>query len=232
MVVGGHRRRRCALHPANHISTSIAPATRHPRGDVQQPDLRPNEGPGIADFGFGRRRSRPRRVGDYPIHPLSRGPSRPRPACRPGRDTQTSIQGVPGAGRVPSRCRTSSRCSELQHLQRRGASTFTDRDVRDDRQLVLEQRPADALRQRITTLASGSTADEPGDRRVEEAGNHRGGHLVNERRAEDPTIHTCWPDLLARVPGSDRRHQERAPPTHDELVDAQVPGRDRPAGSR
>ena len=119
--LGHHRRRRRALHRRQPRDPLDAPQRRHQADHVQQPHLRPDQGPGVADVrvrqedqvhagGHGRLADhaavgRAGRRGDL-RRPLGRHPHRAPPAdARPGRPPQgLGVRGGP---------------PELQHLQRR-----------------------------------------------------------------------------------------------------------------
>ena len=120
--VGGHRRWRCALDRRQPHPPLDAPQRRHPGGDVQQPDLRADEGPGVPDH-----RVRPEdqvdadRLGGL-SHPPARGGAGRRSQLRGavGRYPDGTPAGRPGADRLPSRLRLRGGPPELQHLQRWG----------------------------------------------------------------------------------------------------------------
>ena len=119
--LGDHRRRRRALDRRQPRPPLDAAQRRHHDGDVQQPDLRPDEGPGEPDVGVrqedevdpgGDRRhadpaadDRPRRRG------VVRRPQRRHPHRAPPGDAP--------AGRPPPRLDVRRGPPELQHLQRR-----------------------------------------------------------------------------------------------------------------
>ena len=99
---------------------------------------------------------------------------------------------------------------------------FTDRDVREDRQLVLEQgRPM--LFGKSHDLGLRLNGVHPEIVRVGEDGITESDILVHDETSEDPTIHNMlariyWPEFP--VPIGVIRNVPR--PTHDELVDAQI----------
>ena len=119
--LGRDRRRRRPLDRRQPHPARDAQERGHPRRDVQQPDLRPHEGPGVADLGARPEDEvdpdrldrlpdppaddRPRRRGEL-RGPHGRHPGRPHPGCH-------------GAGRLPSRLGLRRGPPELQHLQRR-----------------------------------------------------------------------------------------------------------------
>ena len=71
--VGHHRRRRRAVDRRQPRPALDAAQRRHQDGHVQQPHLRPDQGPGLADVRAWARRPSHRPLGtiDYPIQPLS-----------------------------------------------------------------------------------------------------------------------------------------------------------------
>jgi 2-oxoglutarate ferredoxin oxidoreductase subunit beta len=99
---------------------------------------------------------------------------------------------------------------------------FTDREVRDDRMLLLEHgKPMIFGKSRDMGLRLNGLR--PEIVRIGEAGISEADILVHDETSEDPTIHNMlariyWPEFP--VPIGVIRNVQR--PTHDELVEAQI----------
>ena len=160
---------------------------------------------------------------DYPIHPLAVALAAE--ASFVARTVDTQVEHIQQTLDRAGRHRGSAFVEVLQNCNifNDGAHrAFTDRDVRDDRMLVLEHgKPMlfgkgrdlgirlDGLRPEIVRV---------GDEGVTEAD-----ILVHDETTEDPTIHNMlariyWPEFP--VPVGVIRNVPR--PTHDELIEAQV----------
>jgi 2-oxoglutarate ferredoxin oxidoreductase subunit beta len=173
---------------------------------------------------FGQKtKSTPSGSADYPIHPLVVALAAEASFVARAVDTQTEhLQGVlerAGFHRGSTFVEVLQNCNIFNDGAHRA---FTDRDVRDDRQLVLEQgRPM--LFGKNHDLGLRLNGVRPEIVRVGEDGITEADILVHDETSEDPTIHNMlariyWPEFP--VPIGVIRNVPR--PTHDELVDAQV----------
>jgi 2-oxoglutarate ferredoxin oxidoreductase subunit alpha len=143
--VAGHRRRRRALHRRQPLHPPAAPQRRPQAPAVQQPDLRPHQGPVLPDLGEGKKtKSTPMGSVDRPFDPLRfrarrrghlRGPERS--TCSP-----------PTCARCCTRPTTTSGTSFVEIFQNcnifnDGAfAGFTDKSVRDERSSTSPWRAA------------------------------------------------------------------------------------------
>ena len=118
-----------------------APQRGHQAGHVQQPHLRADQGPGLADLGDGQAHEvQPRRARSTTRSSRCRSPWRPRRPSSPARSTPTRSTSR-RRWSEPARHRGSAFVEVLQNCNifNDGAyREFTDREVREDRMLVLE----------------------------------------------------------------------------------------------
>ena len=119
--LGHHRRRRRAVDRRQPRAPLDAPQRRHQAGDVQQPDLRPDQGPGVADLGV--RQEDQVDAGRHDRHADHAADHRPRgrgDVRRPlGRHPHRAPPGDARARRPPQGLVVRRGPPELQHLQRR-----------------------------------------------------------------------------------------------------------------
>ena len=123
--VGHHRRRRRAVDRRQPRPALDAPQRRHQAGHVQQPDLRPDQGPGIADV---RARQEDQVVagghGRLPRSSRCRSRSPPRPASSRDRSTPT-----PSTSRRRSIAPASTRARPSSRSSRTATSSTTARSA-------------------------------------------------------------------------------------------------------
>jgi 2-oxoglutarate ferredoxin oxidoreductase subunit beta len=173
---------------------------------------------------FGQKtKSTPTGSADYPIHPLVVALAAEASFVARSVDTQTEhLQGVlerTGFHRGSAFVEVLQNCNIFNDGAHRA---FTDRDVRDDRMLILEHgKPMIFGKNRDLGIRLDGLR--PEIVRVGEDGITLDDILVHDETSEDPTIHNMlariyWPEFP--VPIGVIRNVPR--PTHDELVDAQI----------
>ena len=132
--LGHHRRRRRALDRRQPRHPLDAPQRRHQDDHVQQPDLRADQGPGLADLGVRQAHQVDAgRHGRHADHARSRSRSPPRRASSPARSTRTpSTSRRRSSGPAATRARRSSRSSRTatSSTTGRGATSPTARSAR------------------------------------------------------------------------------------------------------
>ena len=160
---------------------------------------------------------------DYPIRPLMIALAAE--ASFVARTVDTHIDHIQKVVEQAGRHRGSAFVEVLQNCNifNDGAHrAFTDREVRDDRMLVLEHgKPMIFGKSRDMGLRLNGL--HPEIVRIGEAGISEADLLVHDETSEDPTIHNMlariyWPEFP--VPIGVIRNVQR--PTHDELVEAQI----------
>ena len=222
--VGHHRRRRRAVDRRQPRAALDAPQRRHQADHVQQPHLRPDQGPGLADVRARQEDEVDRRSGtiDYPIQPLSVALAAE--ATFVARSVDTHTEHLQETLERAGRHKGSAFVEVLQNCNifNDGAwRSFTDREVRDDRMLVLEHgkpmifgKERDkgirlrGLHPEVVELGNGVTEEDL---------------LVHDETAEDPYLafmlsRMWYPDFP--VPVGVLRRVER--PTHDQLMTEQI----------
>ena len=120
--LGHHRRRRRAVDRRQPRPPLDAPQRRHQDGHVQQPHLRPDQGPGVADVGVRQEDQVDARWArsTRPIMPLSVALAAEATFVARSVDTHTEhLQETLERGRPPQRLGVRRGPPELQHLQRR-----------------------------------------------------------------------------------------------------------------
>ena len=139
--VGHHRRRRRAVDRRQPRPALDAAQRRYQDGHVQQPHLRPDQGPGVADVGAGQEDQVLAGSGRSTTRSSRcQSRSRPRRASWPVRSTRTqSTCSRRSIGPASTTARRSSKSCQNCNIFNDGAwREFTEREVRDDRMLVLE----------------------------------------------------------------------------------------------
>ena len=132
--LGHHRRRRRPVDRRQPRHPLDAPQRRHQPGHVQQPHLRADQGPGVADLGV-RQEDQVDAGRDRSTRRSCRCPSRspPRRPSSPARSTPTpSISRARSSGPAGTRARRSSRSSRTatSSTTARGATSPTARSAR------------------------------------------------------------------------------------------------------
>ena len=215
--LGGHRRRRRAVDRRQPPPALDAPQRRPDDPPVQQPDLRPDQGPDSPTSELGQADEVDADGLDRPAdQAAARSRSPPRRRSSPARSTRT-----------PSTCRTRSRrpaataaASFVEILQNcnifnDGAwRDFTERDVRDDRMLVLEHgKPMIFGKDRDKGIRLNGLHPEVVT--IGEDGVTEDDLLVHDAHAEDPYLalilsRMFWPEFP--VPGGRPARRDPADP--------------------
>ena len=132
--LGHHRRRRRAVDRRQPRPPLDAPQRRHQAGHVQQPDLRADQGPGVADVGVRQGDEvDPGRHDRHADHAADDRPRRGGELRRPlGRHAHRASPGHPRAGRPAQGLARSSRSSRTatSSTTGRGATSPTARSAR------------------------------------------------------------------------------------------------------
>ena len=223
--LGHHRRRRRAVDRRQPLPALDAPE-RGPHDDhAQQPDLRADQGPGLADVGVRQADEVDADgLGRPADHSRSRSRSPPRRRSSPARSTPTRSTSS-SRSRPAGRHRGAAFVEVLQNCNifNDGAwKDFTDRDVRDDRMLFLEHgKPMIFGKERDQGIRLNGLHPEVVT--IGENGITEDDLLVHDAHAEDPYLalilsRMFWPDFP--VPVGVFRDVDQ--PTHSDLIDAQI----------
>ena len=221
--LGHHRRRRCAVDRRQPPHPLDAPQRRHQPDHVQQPDLRPDQGPGVA--------RRPSSASAPSRRPWARSTTRSCPlaialaaeASFVARSVDTHTEHLQKTLERAGRHRGSVFVEVLQNCNifNDGACRdFTDREVRDDRMLVLEHgKPMIFGEERNRGIRL--NGHHPEIVTIGEDGVTEADLLVHDE--DDPLLAAMlstiyWPDFP--VPVGVIRSVQR--PTHSELLNQQV----------